>query len=148
MSETEKRIPFAFAEANGVLIADEKVIFKGKLSASVLLELQRYLGHNHEFQRVPDGDFNKIITAEYQSREGAAQRAVDDLGAEMDLSQIANDLQSHTDLLAGDDDAPVIRLINAILTQAVVKKLQIFTWNLTKTVLPYVFVSMVFLMKC
>ncbi len=122
MADSEKRIPFSFAEANGVLLMEDKVVFKGQLSACVLLELQRYLGHDHQFQRVADEEFNKVLTKVYQSGDGAAQRAVDDLGAEMDLSQIANDLQSHTDLLAGDDDAPVIRLINAILTQAVREK--------------------------
>jgi general secretion pathway protein E len=44
---------------------------------------------------------------------------VDDLGAEFDLSSMAEDLAERTDLLVGDDDAPIIRLINAILSQAV-----------------------------
>lgn len=122
MAVTEKRIPFAFAQSNGVLLSDDKLVFKGQLSANVLLELQRHLGNRYQFQRVSEQDFDKTLTRVYQSGDGAAQRAVDDLGAEMDLSQIADDLQSHTDLLAGDDDAPVIRLINAILTQAVREK--------------------------
>ena len=62
------------------------------------------------------------LTQKYQSGEGAAQRAADQLDSEMDLGKIADDLEHQADLLAGDDDAPVIRLINAILSQAIKEK--------------------------
>ena len=117
-----ERLPFSFAEEHQVLLEGDTVLYCGQLSASILLELQRFLGRQFELQAIEKAAFNQRLTQEYQSSDGAAQRAVDDLGAEMDLGQIADDLQQHTDLLAGDDDAPVIRLINAILTQAVREK--------------------------
>src|SRR5690554_2941065 len=89
------------------------------LSLNVLLELQRYLGVNFELKEVPAEEFQQRLTKVYQSGEGAALRAAEDLGAEFDLSSMAEDLADRTDLLAGDDDAPIIRLINAILSQAV-----------------------------
>ena len=119
---TELRLPFSFAEQHQVLLEGDTLFYCGILSASILLELQRFLGWQFELRKIDKVAFNQKLTQAYQSGDGAAQRAVDDLGAEMDLSQIANDLQQHTDLLAGDDDAPVIRLINAILTQAVREK--------------------------
>ena len=122
-----RHMPFSFAEQHQVILDGNMVLHRGTLSASIILELQRFLGQHFlvqqfELQEIDKAEFNRRLTQEYQSGDGAAQRAVDDLGAEMDLSQIAADLQQHTDLLAGDDDAPVIRLINAILTQAVREK--------------------------
>jgi general secretion pathway protein E len=92
------------------------------LAMPVLLELQRVLGAAFTLEKMDEAGFKKRLTEQYQTNDGAAQRAVDDIDAEMDLSQLANDLQQQTDLLAGNDDAPVIRLINAILSEAVKEK--------------------------
>jgi len=116
------RLPFGYASTHGVMLADgdgKLVLHRPGLTLEVLLELQRYLGEGFELEELPNEEFQRRLTKDYQSGDGAAQRAVDDLGAEFDLSSIADDLAERTDLLAGDDDAPVIRLINAILSQAV-----------------------------
>ena len=116
------RLPFGYASTHGVMLADadgKLVLHRPGLTLEVLLELQRYLGEGFELEELPNDEFQRRLTKDYQSGDGAAQRAVDDLGAEFDLSSIAEDLAERTDLLAGDDDAPVIRLINAILSQAV-----------------------------
>src|SRR5690606_26385906 len=116
------RLPFGFASAHGVRLEEEgqrTLLYRPGLSLDVLLELQRYLGTDLVLQEIPAEDFQRRLTREYQSGEGAAQRAAEDLGAEFDLSSLADDLADRTDLLAGDDDAPIIRLINAILSQAV-----------------------------
>jgi general secretory pathway protein E len=116
------RLPFSFATTHGVMVEEEggrKLLYRPGLTIDVLLELQRYLGSDFELEEVPADDFQRRLTREYQSGEGAAQRAAEDLGAEYDLSSLADDLADRTDLLAGDDDAPIIRLINAILSQAV-----------------------------
>jgi general secretion pathway protein E len=44
---------------------------------------------------------------------------VEDVAQDMDLSQLIHDLPQTEDLLDADNDAPVIRMINALLTQAV-----------------------------
>ena len=116
------RLPFSFATTHGVMLEEEggrKLLYRPGLTIDVLLELQRYLGSDFQMEEVPADDFQRRLTREYQSGEGAAQRAAEDLGAEYDLSSLADDLADRTDLLAGDDDAPIIRLINAILSQAV-----------------------------
>src|SRR5690606_10395329 len=95
-------------EADGL----PRVLHKPGLTLDVLLELQRILGPELLFEELPAEDFHKRLTREYQSGDGAAQRAAEDLGNEFDLSSMADDLADRTDLLAGDDDAPIIRLIN------------------------------------
>jgi general secretion pathway protein E len=44
---------------------------------------------------------------------------VEGLGEDTDLLQVAQELPEPSDLLESDDDAPIIRLINAVLTSAV-----------------------------
>jgi len=115
-------LPFSFADQHGVMLDGDIVYCYQDLAVPVLLELQRVLGSQFSLKKIDKDTFKKQLTLQYQTIDGAAQRAVDDLDAEMDLSQLANDLQQQTDLLAGNDDAPVIRLINAILSEAVKEK--------------------------
>ena len=121
----QERLPFSFASNHGVMLEPHepgqplKLLCRPGLTLDVLLELQRVLGEEFVLEELPAEDFQKRLTREYQSGDGAAQRAAEDLGNEFDLSSMADDLADRTDLLAGDDDAPIIRLINAILSQAV-----------------------------
>src|SRR4029079_14914830 len=48
-----------------------------------------------------------------------AQSVADDLDVAQDLKALADELPEPKDLLEADDDALVIRLINALLTQAI-----------------------------
>jgi len=117
------RLPFSFASTHGVMLDEEEteatLLYRPGLNLNVLLELQRYLGTKFRLKEIPTEDFQRRLTQVYQSGDGAAQQAAEDLGAEYDLSSMAEDLADRTDLLAGNDDAPIIRLINAILSQAV-----------------------------
>ena len=105
------RLPFSFATTHGVMLEEEggrKLLYRPGLTIEVLLELQRFLGSDFEMEEVPSEDFQRRLTREYQSGDGAAQRAAEDLGAEYDLSSLADDLADRTDLLAGDDDAQLV----------------------------------------
>lgn len=116
------RLPFSFASDHGVMLDPEhpgRVLHKPGLKLEVLTELARYFDGDMTLEELDTESFQQRLTREYQSSDGAAQRAAEDLGAEFDLSSMADDLADRTDLLAGDDDAPIIRLINAILSQAV-----------------------------
>src|SRR5690606_8392656 len=109
-----ERLPFSFASTHGVMLevasAGQKprVLHRPGLTLDVFLELQRILGTDIDLEELPAEDFQKRLTREYQSGDGAAQRAAEDLGNEFDLSSMADDLADRTDLLAGDDDAPII----------------------------------------
>jgi len=116
-------IPFAFAEQHNVFYEDETLFYTGDISVTALLELQRVMGQGINLVAIDNkAEFKKRLTFKYQTGDGAAQRAADQLDAELDLGKIADDLEHQADLLAGDDDAPVIRLINAVLSQAIKEK--------------------------
>ena len=115
-------LPFGFASAHGVLLDGEEVIHRPGLALPVLVELRRHLGREFTLIEVPEQDFQRRLTQSFQSTDGAAQRAVEDLGDDFDLTRLADEIPDEGDLLAGDDDAPVIRLINAVLSEAVREK--------------------------
>jgi len=50
---------------------------------------------------------------------GHVTEVADDIGQEMDLSRLVSELPPIEDLLESEDDAPIIRMINALFTQAV-----------------------------
>ncbi len=118
MSEI-KRLPFDFASGHGVLVEDGRVLHRPGLTLPIILEMRRYLGKAFDLAEISEQEFQKKLTLLYQSGDGAAQRAVDEIGADLDLTSIADEIPQNSELLSGEDDAPVIRLINAILSQAV-----------------------------
>jgi general secretion pathway protein E len=61
--------------------------------------------------------FDAQLQAAYES--GAAMTMVEGLDDEDDLLAVAQQLPEPSDLIDSDDEAPIIRLINALLTQAV-----------------------------
>jgi len=63
-----------------------------------------------------------LLTQQYD-RKGGAQQVMGDIQDSEDLDQLAHDLEESTkDLLEEDDEAPIIRLVNSILAQAVKEK--------------------------
>ncbi len=115
------RLPFSFASDYGVMLDGGMVIHTASVTAQTLLELRRYVGQPLQLVKLEDEEFKARLTQVYQSNDGEAQQAVDDMGAEMDLGQLAEDIDDG-ELLAGEGDAPVIRLINAVISQAIQEK--------------------------
>jgi general secretion pathway protein E len=118
-----KRLPFAFAKRHGVLIQDDAdglgltVIYRPGASMTSLAEARRYANAPVRFMRVETAAFDAELQAAYES--GAAMTMVEGLDGESDLLAAAQQLPEPSDLIDSDDDAPIIRLINAVLTQAV-----------------------------
>jgi len=117
------RLPFSFARANKVLLlhrdGEQLMQFVAPLDFSVLAEVQRACDARLVLEELAPNLFESALRAAYQSADNEAARAAEDLGADIDLSSIADDISESGDLMDGDDDAPVIRLINAVLSQAV-----------------------------
>ena len=117
-----KRLPFGYAKRHGVLIQDPDaetpiVIYRPGAKATSLAEARRFAGCNVKFIAVEAELFDATLQAAYES--GAAMTMVEGLDEEDDLLAVAQQLPEPSDLIDSDDDAPIIRLINALLTQAV-----------------------------
>ncbi|THF60542.1 type II secretion system protein GspE [Pseudothauera rhizosphaerae] len=75
---------------------------------------QTGIGHWHE---VEEADMDALLAAAY-TESGSAAEVVGAAESEVDLERLMHDIPAVTDLLDAQDDAPVIRMINALLTQA------------------------------
>ena len=60
----------------------------------------------------------QAIAAAYAGSGGDAAQVVDEVESDLDLAKLMLDMPAIEDLLESADDAPVIRMINALLTQA------------------------------
>jgi general secretion pathway protein E len=117
-----RRLPFAYARRHGVLIQDAEgttpiVIYRPGARTTSLAEARRFAGGKVRFVAVEKELFDASLQAAYES--GAAMTMVEGLDEETDLIAAAQQLPEPSDLIDSDDDAPIIRLINALLTQAV-----------------------------
>jgi general secretion pathway protein E len=117
-----RSLPFAFAKRHGVLIKDlqEGVlhgIYRTGTLPQSLAEVRRFAGAPVTFSEVDAQTFDATLQAAYES--GAAMTMVEGLDDETDLMAVAQQLPEPSDLIDSDDEAPIIRLINALLTQAV-----------------------------
>lgn len=115
-------MPFEFAQEHGVLWDGDSLLCRHSPALPVLLELRRVLGPGLRWQLAEPAEFQQALTRLYQSGADAAQRAAEELGDDSDLNALAEEIPQHGDLLSGADNAPVIRLINALLSQAVREK--------------------------
>jgi general secretion pathway protein E len=116
------RLPFAFAKRHGVLIQGTRdgraeAIYRRGASPLVLAEVRRFVGAPVTFTEVDQETFDSRLQFAYES--GAAATMVEGLDDDTDLFAVAQQLPEPSDLLESDDEAPIIRLINALLTQAV-----------------------------
>jgi general secretion pathway protein E len=111
-------IPFAFAKAHGVVVTDlsaelAQVAVRSGAQAGGLAELRRSLGVPLRARWVEPEEFAELIAAAYNGGSVAGELLQD-----ADLSRLLQDIPQVADLLDSHDAAPVIRLINALLTQA------------------------------
>lgn len=124
LSEAKLRtLPFTFAQTHGVLLDWDddkpKILYRQGLKLAVLTELARGLNQYFDTEELSDSDFQRYLTRTYQKSNQEAIQVAEDMSADIDLSRLADEIPDTADLMDAEDDAPVIRLINAVLSQAV-----------------------------
>lgn len=119
---TAPAMTYSFAKAQGVLLdlpGDGPMICRHLSDAplAALLEAQRIAGQLIAFEVVDAAGFDRALAAAYRdSAADAAEMAETDRD---DLTALAETAALVDDLLDQKDDAPVVRLINALLLEAV-----------------------------
>ena len=122
MDQAVRALPFTFAQHHGILLQDGErptILYRTPLSLPLLAELRRYLGGPFELEQVTDSLFQSRLSQLYQRGNNEASQVAEDLSSDVDLSRLADEIPETGDLMDAEDDAPIIRLINAILSQAV-----------------------------
>ncbi len=119
----QRRLPFAFARRHGVILLERggelHLGLREGAALTAVQEAQRVVGMRLPMQWLPQADFDQALGAAYQHDSSAAMLMVEGLGNDLDLASLADQIQETEDLLEQEDDAPIIRLINAILGEAI-----------------------------
>lgn len=116
-------VPYGFAKAGQILITHRhageglEVCVSDRTQASALGEIARQFGAL-SVRRLPPDELAQAINLAYARHDGTAAQVVGEVEGEVDLSRLMQDIPEIEDLLESEDDAPIIRMINALLTQA------------------------------
>ena len=116
-------VPYGYARQNQLLVSgvsgDAIEVWIGDATPMhALAELSRNLPLRVVPVRKPGPELAAAIARAYSQQEGSAASVVDEVESDLDLSRLLQDIPKIEDLLETEDDAPIIRMINALLTQA------------------------------
>ena len=111
-------LPYGFARRHGVIVDAAAGICSHRVGVTLetLMEVQRRFGDSLTYAMVNDAVFEQHLRRDYRDN---ASDAADFAAADTDLTALADTAASIDDLLDTRDDSPVIRLINALLLEAV-----------------------------
>jgi general secretion pathway protein E len=116
-------LSYAFARDHGVVVLDPgppvRVGMRPDASATALLEVRRLFGAGLELVTLEPQAFEAEIARSYAISAQATRSLADDVGTAEDLDSLASGAATTADLLDGQDDAPVIRLINGLIGEAI-----------------------------
>ena len=119
-----RTIPFVFARRHGVLLSniehgEAHVLCRPDVKSHIFAEVRRHLDCPLKIEIIKPDEFDAKLQRSYEDDSDQAMSMMDDLDGEADLFSVAQALSEPEDLLESEDDAPIIRLINALLTQAI-----------------------------
>jgi general secretion pathway protein E len=114
-------LPYAWAKSQRLLLEDdgERLVLWADAQAprAALAEVMRQHAVDAVELEAPERLAQRIAQA-YAGGESSAAAVVGEVESAVDLSRMMQDLPAVEDLLEAADDAPIIRMLNALLTQA------------------------------
>ena len=126
---TVRLLPYHFAKAKGVITARQagseiEVWLAPDPASSTLSEVRRMTGKSLKPVLLSKEEFNSRLARAYSGGDNtgtddAVQEIASNIENATDLTQLTQSLPEITDLLETENDAPIIKLINALLTQGV-----------------------------
>ncbi len=121
MAAIRHPLPYAFAKANRVLLEDDGSTLTlwtpPEPDWATLSEVQRLYAVDR-LESEAAASLAERINAAYAGSESSAAVVVGEVESAVDLSRMMQDLPAVEDLLEAANDAPIIRMLNALLTQA------------------------------
>ena len=122
-------LPYAFARSHQLLLEDDGARLSLWLcpesGANAISEVMRKWGHAELSLDIAHEDtvqlkqrISQAYAAQYGAGESSAAAVVSEVESAADLSRMMQELPAVEDLLETSDDAPIIRMLNALLTQA------------------------------
>jgi general secretion pathway protein E len=114
-------LPYAYAKAHTLLLEDDGarlVLWAPETVALPALSEVLRMFDVDAFEREPAGTLATRISAAYAGGESSAAVVIGEVESAVDLSRMMQELPAIEDLLEASNDAPIIRMLNALLTQA------------------------------
>lgn len=121
-------LPYSYAKRHGVLLDDKSsdeltLVHKNNVSMLAVMEAKRRAERPVVMESVSDEDFDARLTRQYEGGTDEAAEIMHGLGDDLSLHDIIDEsMPEPEDLMESNDEAPVIRLLNAIFTEAVRKQ--------------------------
>lgn len=125
MTESLIAPSFGFARKQGATLLDlhqgyARIACRKDCSARILTELRRYFQRPLQIEHYSNTAYDQLLQELYQhGGQHQSLRAESSAEQAESLQQLAEDLPEPQDLLDADNDAPIIRLINALFAEAV-----------------------------
>nr|WP_315278425.1 type II secretion system ATPase GspE [uncultured Acinetobacter sp.] len=117
------QIPYSFAKRHGVLIRYEGdhafIVRRENTPMLAIQEARRFLGHPAQHQLCSDQEFHQLLSSSFAGDTGESQQVAAGLEDHPDLLSLADSVPEAEDLMDQEDDAPIVRLINALLSEAI-----------------------------
>jgi len=115
-----KLLPFEFARSNGLLVRESEgdLVLSPEASQWAITEVSRINNGFSSISRVDSKVFDKMLSEIYSGRKNSSESVMEDIKDFVDMESAAADLEDTGDLLDSEDDAPIIRLLNAILAES------------------------------
>ncbi|BDT71242.1 putative type II secretion system protein HxcR [Comamonadaceae bacterium OS-4] len=114
-------LPYAFARSQQLLLEDDNgrlyLWVHADTAASAISEVMRKHRIDH-LQTQDAAELAQRISMAYAQGESSAATVMNEVQGEADLTRMMQELPAVEDLLETADDAPIIRMLNALLTQA------------------------------
>jgi general secretion pathway protein E len=114
---------YGFAKHGGVVDLAERegavdVLMREGAELAGLMELRRLLARPVRVETVSSALFDARLAQLFSRQDSQAADVAEDVAADLDLGRLAQELPAIEDLMESEDDAPIIRLINALLTES------------------------------
>ena len=114
-------LPYAFARSYQLLLEEEgdtcTLWHSDAPDVGAWSEVNRHY-RIHAFEYLANPDLAKRISEAYAQVDSNAALVVNAVESDIDISRMMQELPAVEDLLEAADDAPIVRMLNALLTQA------------------------------
>ena len=113
-------LPFEFARANRLLLrkVEGDLILAPDAPDWAVEEVSRITNADFPIERVSSEIFDELVSAYYSAGQNSSESVMADIKDFVDMESAAADLEGAGDLLDSENDAPIVRLLNAILAES------------------------------
>lgn len=115
---------FAYANQHGVLLQEDSeqqacLYYRDGADFKAIVEMRRLVKQPITLEKVPPEQFAQLLTKTFEQRGGSARQMVEDIGESIELDKLMDEMPGTEDLLDYEDDAPIIKLLNALFSEAI-----------------------------